>query len=47
MSRKVMPLGNAPDSLSVGIGVPVAVRVKVAAEPAANVVLAALVMAGA
>ena len=43
----VTPEGNAPDSDSVGVGVPVAVTLKVPAAPTAKVVLLALVMAGA
>jgi len=44
---KVTPLGNAPDSLSVGLGKPVAVTVNEPAVPEVNVVLLALVIAGA
>ena len=47
LSWKLMPVGNAPDSLSEGVGVPVAVTVKVPAEPTVKVVLPALVIAGA
>ena len=44
----VTPLGNVPLSLSVGVGAPVAVTVKVLpAVPAVKVALLALVMAGA
>jgi hypothetical protein len=43
----VTPPGSAPLSLSVGVGVPVAVTVNVPAAPTANVVLFALVIAGA
>jgi len=44
---KVTPLGRAPDSLSAGVGNPVVVTVKLPAVPTANVVLFALVIAGA
>ena len=44
---RVTPLGNAPDSLKVGAGEPVAVTVNVPALPTVNVVAAALVNAGA
>lgn len=47
MSWNETPGGSAPDSVSEGVGVPVAVMVKLATEPAVKVVLAALVMAGA
>ena len=47
LSWNVTPLGSEPDSVSVGVGVPVAVTVKLPAVPAVNVVLAALVMAAA
>ena len=43
----VTPFGNAPDSDSVGVGKPVAVTVKDPRDPTVNVVLLALVMAGA
>lgn len=43
----VTPLGNAPVSLSVGVGKPVAVTMNVPAVPTANVVLFVLVIAGA
>ena len=43
----VTPLGSVPLSLNVGVGVPVAVTVKLPDVPTANVVLAALVMVGA
>ena len=43
----VTPLGNAPVSLNVGTGDPVAVTVNVPAVPTVNVVLAPLVIAGA
>ena len=39
--------GRAPVSVSEGVGVPVAVTVKLPAEPAVKVVLAALVIAAA
>jgi hypothetical protein len=44
---KVTPLGSAPVSESEAAGVPVVVTEKVPAEPVVNVVLFALVMAGA
>jgi hypothetical protein len=44
---KVTPLGSAPNSLSVGFGVPVAVTVKLPAKPSTNVVLIALIITGA
>ena len=44
---KVTPLGSAPLSLSVGAGKPVAITVNDPGKPAAKVVLAALVIAGA
>src|SRR5207245_7880099 len=44
---KVTPEGNVPASLKVGAGKPVAVTVKLPAVPTVNVVLLALVMAGA
>jgi hypothetical protein len=43
----VTPLGNAPVSLNVGAGLPVAVTGKVPAVPTVNVALFALVIAGA
>jgi hypothetical protein len=43
----VTPVGNAPASLKVGVGDPVAVTVNVPDAPTTNVVLFALVMAGA
>jgi len=43
----VTPAGNAPVSLKVGLGVPVAVTVKVPGVPTVNVVLLALVITGA
>ena len=43
----VTPLGSVPLSLSVGVGTPVAVTVKLPAVPTVKVVLLALVMAGA
>jgi len=42
----VTPLGSAPVSVKVGVGVPVVVTVKLPAVPAVNVVLFALVIAG-
>src|SRR6266850_42883 len=47
LSTNVTPLGNAPVSLRVGLGVPVAVTVNVPAVPTVNVVLLALVITGA
>ena len=47
LSWNAMPLGSEPDSVSVGVGVPVAVTVKLPAVPAVNVVPLALVMEGA
>lgn len=44
---KVTPLGRVPDSLSFGVGKPVAVTVNEPAVPTANVVLVGLVIAGA
>ena len=43
----VTPVGSAPDSLSEGVGEPVAVTVNVPAVPIVNAVLLALVIAGA
>jgi hypothetical protein len=43
----VTPPGSAPDSVILGVGNPVAVTVNEAAAPSVNVVLLALVMAGA
>jgi hypothetical protein len=43
----VTPLGSVPASVSVGFGEPVVVTVKLPAVPTANVVLFALVIAGA
>jgi hypothetical protein len=43
----VTPLGSAPVSVSVGVGDPVVVTVKLPAVPTVNVVLLALVIAGA
>jgi hypothetical protein len=43
----VTPLGNVPVALTVGVGLPVAVTVKLPAVPTVNVVLAPLVIAGA
>ena len=43
----VTPLGRGPDSLIVAAGVPLVVIVKLPAAPTENVVLAALVIAGA
>jgi hypothetical protein len=47
LSVKFTPLGNAPVLASAAVGVPVAITVKVAAVPAVNVTLFALVIAGA
>jgi hypothetical protein len=44
---KVTPLGSAPVSVRDGVGVPVAVTVKVPAVPTTKVALLALVIAGA
>ena len=44
---KVTPLGSIPDSLIAGAGNPVAVTLNVPDEPIVNVVLVALVIAGA
>src|ERR1700722_8375643 len=47
LSTKLTPLGSAlPDSLNLGVGVPVVVTVKLPSVPRAKVVLLALVMAG-
>jgi hypothetical protein len=46
LSLNVTPLGSAPVSLSEGVGLPVAVTVKLPAVPTVNVVLLALVIAG-
>src|SRR5271166_6919571 len=46
-ASNVTPLGKAPVSLSVGVGVPVVVTVKLPAVPTVKVVLVALVIAGA
>ena len=43
----VTPLGSVPDLLSLGVGKPVAVTVNELGVPTVNVVLFALVMAGA
>ena len=43
----VTPPGSVPDSLSVGVGLPVAVTVKLPAVPTVKVALVPLVMAGA
>jgi hypothetical protein len=47
LSTNVTPLGSAPVSVSDGVGVPVVVTIKLPAVPTVNVVLLALVMAGA
>src|ERR1700679_2800599 len=47
LAANVTPLGSAPDSVREGAGVPVVLTVNVAATPTANVVLFALVIAGA
>jgi hypothetical protein len=47
LSTNVTPLGSVPVSRSDGVGVPVAVTVKLPAVPTVNVVLFALVIAGA
>jgi hypothetical protein len=45
--RNVTPLGSAPVSVKDGVGAPVAVTVKLPAVPTVNVVLLALLIAGA
>ena len=47
MSLNVMPLGSVPVSVKEGVGVPVVVTENVPAVPTVNVVLLALVIAGA
>jgi len=47
LSLNVTPLGSAPTSLSAGVGLPVAVTVKLPAVPTVNVVLFPLVNTGA
>jgi len=47
LSTKVTPLGSAPISVRVGVGVPVVVIENVPVAPTVNVVLLALVIAGA
>ena len=47
LSINVTPLGAAPVSVSESVGVPVAVTVKLPVVPTVNVVLLALVIAGA
>jgi len=47
LSLKVTPLGREPLQVIVGVGTPVAVTVNDPAAPATNVVLFALVIAGA
>jgi hypothetical protein len=46
LALKVTPLGSAPDSLNVGVGLPVAVTVNEPGTPTPNFVLFALVIAG-
>src|SRR5437016_1771781 len=46
LSMKVTPLGRAPVSVKDGVGLPVAVTVKVPAVPTTSVILFALVIAG-
>src|SRR6185437_13679914 len=46
LSWNVTPPGREPDSVSEGVGVPVAVMVKLRAVPAVNVVLLPLVIVG-
>ncbi len=46
-STKVTPVGSAPVSVSAEVGTPVVVTVNVPAVPVVNVVVAALVIAGA
>ena len=47
LSTKVTPVGNAPVSVSAAVGNPVVVTVNVPGVPVVNVVLSALVIAGA
>jgi len=47
LSLNVTPLGSVPVSVRDGVGVPVVVTVKLPAVPTINVVLLALVIAGA
>ena len=47
LSLKLTPLGNEPLSLREGVGVPVAVTVKLATEPAVKLALPMLVITGA
>ena len=47
LSTKVTPVGSAPVSLSAAVGNPVVVTVNVPSVPVVNVVLSALVIAGA
>src|SRR5215472_4770202 len=47
LSTNVTPLGNAPTSVSEGVGVPALVTVNVPGVPTVNVVLLALVITGA
>ena len=47
LSVKVMPVGSAPDSVSVGAGAPVVVTVKLNGAPTMEVADAALVIVGA
>jgi len=47
LSTKVTPLGSVPVSVRVGVGVPVVVTENVPVAPTVNVVLLALVIAGA
>jgi hypothetical protein len=44
---KLIPLGKVPDSLKVGVGLPLSVTVKVPATPAVKVVLEPLLIVGA
>jgi hypothetical protein len=46
VASKVTPDGNVPVTAIVGVGLPVAVKVKVPADPSNKSVLLALVMAG-
>jgi len=46
LSTKVTPVGSAPDSVIVGVGLPVVVTEKKPAAPTVNVALEALVIAG-
>ena len=47
LSTKVTPVGSVPLSLKAGVGIPVVVTVNVPGSPSVNVVMVALVIAGA